>query len=916
MADESGRRSRKDDFEILGRLGSGSYGVVYKVLRKQDQNEYVMKSVRIAELGPTEQDEAINEVKLLASLDYTHVVRYYDSFVEKGTLYIVMEFCNQGDLQRMIKRYKDKGESSLPEKRIWSIFLQIVLGLHYIHKRRVLHRDMKSANVFLKKEPGGKHVVKIGDLGVAKALGTTTAFAHTVVGTPYYLSPELCEDKPYNDKSDVWALGVVLYECCTLDFPYTALNQCALVMKIVKDKPDPIPKGNVSDDLVKLCKRLLQKNPDRRPNLDQIMGLRKVQQYMDAHGYDLPEGIERVSMVPKAEASLPRVRRSSTMENKQDEEELRELREKRSPKRSPKRSRRTSEQIGKQDKEDVPRRRVWSEVEGGSGNLRGNRVRGRGGQSRVISKKAAKPVGVTRVKPGREAKKSVLSQSEDEYVNESENEAAESKQAQIVSPVSNRTAADRSASLEKEDSSLSNPKQKRTVPSLRDLQQAVEETTLEDEQATLKAGSRRSSIKTNALGPVSESTLSKTPSSARSFKEMDDSENPPLTGRSRKDSAPDEVDTAPNSEDVSPNEQNTARSQVVHQSGYDSGQEYKAQLEAEARQQQYPLYLGYQSQEGYSSMEEIPEDCLDRESPSPHKLQGTSKFVFQEGGWSGETDNTQWRVSDHIGEESMAYSDEDNPEEQTLGWSQKLRAKPMTEQLHTEYLQSQDIVAVDEEIIKQEEQERLRRNKMRQLHAMKQQQSHMNVLNALNNYQQELAGMVERQRTECISALGHRAFQDIYDLFSQQGAPSFDDEDTDYQRQVLQKCGGDMMSAWEAVYSIQKLLEMETAFREASEEKPSDFEDINAQEIEDEYSDEQSTYEDEDVMYSKDVAIPRNATIIVSPGKPAHTRDGERIETGKPIRKSLAGSPHDRNLSQAPDESDGDSVQTENGLDV
>lgn len=117
-----------------------------------------------------------------------------------------MEFCNRGDLQNLIKRAKDKQVSGLKEAVIWNISLQIVLGLHYLHRKKILHRDLKSANVFLTKDndhdssckpPSPSYSVKIGDLGVAKLMDTSTAFANTIVGTPYYLSPELCADMPY-----------------------------------------------------------------------------------------------------------------------------------------------------------------------------------------------------------------------------------------------------------------------------------------------------------------------------------------------------------------------------------------------------------------------------------------------------------------------------------------------------------------------------------------------------------------------------------------------------------------------------------------------------------------------------------------------------------------------------------------------
>jgi NIMA (never in mitosis gene a)-related kinase len=155
----------------------------------------------------------------------------------------------------------------LDEERAWNIFLQMASGLHYIHTQRILHRDMKSANVFLC--AGGK--VKIGDLGVARVLGTNTAFARSLVGTPYYLSPELCEDKPYNEKSDVWALGCILYEMLTLRHPFDASNQGALILKIVQGKYPPVDRSRYSHGVRKLVDALLQRDQRRRPTCLQIL---------------------------------------------------------------------------------------------------------------------------------------------------------------------------------------------------------------------------------------------------------------------------------------------------------------------------------------------------------------------------------------------------------------------------------------------------------------------------------------------------------------------------------------------------------------------------------------------------------------------------------------------------------------------
>lgn len=139
-----------EDFKIVSTLGSGSFGTVYKVLRFQDKKEYVAKAIRVKDLSAKEQLGAVNEVKLLAKIKSPFVVKYYDYYLDKEYLHIVMEYCNYGDLTRLIKRAKSRQQSSelsrspgLAYDIVWSVMLQIILGLFYLHSEKILHRDLK-----------------------------------------------------------------------------------------------------------------------------------------------------------------------------------------------------------------------------------------------------------------------------------------------------------------------------------------------------------------------------------------------------------------------------------------------------------------------------------------------------------------------------------------------------------------------------------------------------------------------------------------------------------------------------------------------------------------------------------------------------------------------------------------------------
>jgi len=254
-----------NDFQIISKLGEGAYSTVFKVKRNIDKKIYALKKVKILNLSEKEKENSLNEVRILASVKSNFVVSYKEAFFDEkdNTLCIIMEFADRGDLYQKIVQHK-KSAIFFEESDIWRIFIQLVKGLKSLHDLKILHRDMKSANVFLFSNGSAK----LGDLNVSKV--AKRGLGYTQTGTPYYASPEVWKDKPYDNKSDVWSLGCVLYEMITLRPPFRAQNMEGLYNKVCKGQYNKIP-DRFSDDLFQVVQFLLQVNPHSRPSCEQIL---------------------------------------------------------------------------------------------------------------------------------------------------------------------------------------------------------------------------------------------------------------------------------------------------------------------------------------------------------------------------------------------------------------------------------------------------------------------------------------------------------------------------------------------------------------------------------------------------------------------------------------------------------------------
>ena len=259
------------DFKIEKVLGRGSFGSVYLVTRKQDNKIYALKTVILEKLSKKEQENSVNEVRILASVNHPNVIGYKEAFWndKDSSLNIVMEYADDGDLQTKIQKMKKEG-GMFNENLIWSYSIQMIEGLKALHDKKIMHRDLKSANIFLVKD---KHQCKLGDMNVSKVIKDKVLLTQT--GTPYYASPEVWNDAPYSYKSDLWSIGCVIYEICALSPPFHGKDLDELYANVCRGKLERISQI-YSDDLWKMIKMLIQVDVNKRVDCDTFLNSRLI----------------------------------------------------------------------------------------------------------------------------------------------------------------------------------------------------------------------------------------------------------------------------------------------------------------------------------------------------------------------------------------------------------------------------------------------------------------------------------------------------------------------------------------------------------------------------------------------------------------------------------------------------------------
>ena len=239
------RNKVQETYKYIRKLGEGAFGEAILVQSNgPNKNYYVMKSIPLINMNEEKKKKTFEEVKILKKLNHPNIIKFHEGFIVPNpspALNIIVEYADGGDLSMKIKNQKKKNRY-FEESQILDWFIQICLALHHMHKKHILHRDIKAQNIFLTIN----NIIKIGDFGISKSLDNTLEKARTVIGTPYYVSPEIIQNIPYSYKSDI------------------------LILKIQKGEYEKL-KNIWSEDLRNLIYSMLQTDPNNRPNLEDIL---------------------------------------------------------------------------------------------------------------------------------------------------------------------------------------------------------------------------------------------------------------------------------------------------------------------------------------------------------------------------------------------------------------------------------------------------------------------------------------------------------------------------------------------------------------------------------------------------------------------------------------------------------------------
>jgi serine/threonine protein kinase/AmiR/NasT family two-component response regulator len=261
-------------YEKIQELGRGAYGRVDLVKKKNTGDLYAIKKIDFMFASEYERRSSENEATLLKVLVGPTIIRYFEQIPEENALNIVMEFAPLGTLNQALDRMLKSGQKVSTSQAIaW--LSQIIIALMVLHSKHILHRDLKTANLFLTENS----IIKVGDFGISKALSHTWDVANTMTGTAYVMAPEVIRGQPYDQKNDIWALGCILYELVTFNKPFDEKDKHILFEAILHKDYPPLP-DDVDPNIKLLVSMMLNKDPDKRPNVWELAKFPAISNYI------------------------------------------------------------------------------------------------------------------------------------------------------------------------------------------------------------------------------------------------------------------------------------------------------------------------------------------------------------------------------------------------------------------------------------------------------------------------------------------------------------------------------------------------------------------------------------------------------------------------------------------------------------
>ncbi|XP_028027806.1 serine/threonine-protein kinase 3 isoform X2 [Bombyx mandarina] len=260
LSEESLTRQPEEVFDIICKLGEGSYGSVYKALHKESGQVLAIKQVPV----DTDLQEIIKEISIMQQCDSPYVVKYYGSYFKNTDLWIVMEYCGAGSVSDIMRLRK----KTLSEDEIATILCDTLKGLEYLHRRRKIHRDIKAGNILLNTEGHAK----LADFGVAGQLTDTMAKRNTVIGTPFWMAPEVIQEIGYDCVADIWSLGITALEMAEGKPPYGDIHPMRAIFMIpTKPPPSFREPDQWSSEFIDFVSQCLIKNPEDRATAEFLL---------------------------------------------------------------------------------------------------------------------------------------------------------------------------------------------------------------------------------------------------------------------------------------------------------------------------------------------------------------------------------------------------------------------------------------------------------------------------------------------------------------------------------------------------------------------------------------------------------------------------------------------------------------------